>query len=147
LNIGYGIFTGDATTPTQISRVWTNLIPHYAVRVQASLYKIDSWPNNIFFVMADGVTQASVTLDGSSGTSNLCGNSAPIVDSVNTNYNEKIVTIDTTFPHSASSLTLAFLSNLLGVTGAWGIRGLKVTMDACDESCKACTNGSTHAWR
>ena len=142
-NSGYNVFTGDSTLPTQITRMWLNLIPHYSLTIAAKIYKIDSWPNATLFVMADGSTAGLFSFDSSNpGTSDLCGNPNPIPDSINTNYNDNLVTLNVTIAHSASSLTLTFISNLMGSAGSWGIRELNITMEACDESCDSCTNGS-----
>ena len=76
------------TTPTQISRQWLNLIPHYSVTITAKIYKVDSWPNNTLFAMVDGTTVALFTFNSSNtGTADICGNPSPIPDSINTNYN------------------------------------------------------------
>ena len=73
--------------------------------------------------MVDGVTAQILYFNSTSpGTSDICGNPTPIPDSINTNYNDYIVSLDMTVPHSASTLTLTFVSNLGGVLGAWGIR-------------------------
>lgn len=136
LFIGYNVFVGDAAVPTQISRLWLNLIPHYSVTIAAKIYKIDSWPNSTFFVMADGITAALFTFDSSNpGSSDLCGNPSPIPDSINTNFNENIVSLNVTIPHTSPNLNVTFISNLMGAAGAWGIRELSITMAACDESC------------
>ena len=130
---GYNVFVGDTATPTKISTTFSPLIPHYAVTVTTSVYKIDSWPNNTLFLQADAATVALLSFNGSNpGSADICGNPAPTFDTINTNFNENIATVNVTFPHSASSLTLAFLSNLIGSAGAWGIRALNVTMAACD---------------
>lgn len=71
----------------------------------------------------DSTTISTFTFNSANaGTSNLCGNPSPILDAINTNYNDKIVNVDITIPHTASTLTVEFISNLVGSTGAWGIR-------------------------
>jgi hypothetical protein len=42
---GYEIFGGDSTQPAKLERVFTGLIAHYSVNIQAKIYKIDSWNN------------------------------------------------------------------------------------------------------
>jgi hypothetical protein len=42
---GYKKFGGDQTLPLKVTRQYTGLIAHYAIRVQAKIYKIDSWIN------------------------------------------------------------------------------------------------------
>lgn len=84
----------------------------------------------------DSTTVRTLTFNSSNpGSADICGNPSPILDSVNTNYNEQIVALDVTVAHTATTLTVEFISNLIGTTGAWGIRELSVTMGACDESC------------
>lgn len=94
------------------------------MRVQLALYKIDSWPTSTtFFLQVDSVTVRTVTFDSSNpGTSDLCGRSSPITDPINTSYNDNIVTIDVTVPHSAAALQLTMVSTLVGTSGSWGIR-------------------------
>ena len=117
------MFVGDPTSPTQASRTWTNLIPHHSVRIVATVYKIDSWPGASLFLMVDGVNAASQYFDSSNGgSSDFCGSPNPIPDSVNTNYNDLVINIDITVPHTTASLVLSFVSNLQGTRGAWGIR-------------------------
>lgn len=129
--------------PSGIIKSWSNLIPHYAITVTATFYKIDSWLNNTIFFMVDGVTAWVGTYNSTNGgTSDFCGNPTPIPDAINTNFNDLIVPVSFTIPHTATSLTIKILSNLVGTSGSWGIRNLNITMQACDESCLTCTNGS-----
>lgn len=138
---------GDPTNPSGITKTWLNLIPHYAITVTATFYKIDSWLNNTIFFMVDGTTAWLATYNSTNGgTSDFCGNPTPIPDTINTNFNDLIVPISFTVPHTASSLTIKVLSNLVGTSGSWGIRNLNITMQACDESCLTCTNGSILAY-
>lgn len=93
--------------------------------------------------MVDGVTAWVGTYNSTNGgTSDFCGNPTPIPDAINTDFNDLIVPVSFTFPHTATSLTIKILSNLVGTSGSWGIRNLNVTMQACDESCLTCNDGS-----
>lgn len=142
-NLGYNVFTGDSANPNGIVRTWSNLISHYSVRIQATVYKIDSWTNSTFFAMVDGTSAALYTWNSSNGgTVDICGNPSPFIDSVNTNYNELITNINVTVPHSSSSLTVNFTSNLPNNLGFWGIKNIIITLQACDYSCNTCTDGS-----
>ncbi len=88
LNKGYNILYGDLANPTKISTTFPNLIPHYTVTISATVYKIDSWPNNTLFLQADGTTVALLTFNASNpGSSDICGNPSPTPDQVNTNFN------------------------------------------------------------
>lgn len=137
---------GDTSSPNQITRTWANLIPHYSITVTAKLYKIDSWVNNTIFFMVDGVTAQLYTFTAANGgTTDFCGNPTPVPDSINTSFNDLIVPVSFTVPHTASGLTLKIISNLVSSSGSWGIRDLMITMEACDESCLTCTTGSKSA--
>lgn len=83
--------------------------------------------------MVDGVTAFIKTYDSTNaGSINLCGNTNPIPDAVNTNFNDVILPIDFSISHSSSTLTLKIISNLIGSSGSWGIRDILITMEACD---------------
>ena len=83
--------------------------------------------------MINGNTIFSSYLDNSNGgTTDICGNPTPIFDSINTNYNDIAITVNVSIPHTSSTLSLSMISNLLGTSGAWGIRELNITMEACD---------------
>lgn len=144
MHVGYGVFSGDLTNPSKISKTWTSLIPHHSLRIRLALYKIDSWPTCTFFLQADAVTVKTLTFSSlNPGTSDTCGTPSPITDSVNLNYNEAVEYLDVTVAHSSPSLQLTMVSNLATTSGSWGIRELNLTMEACDESCLTCTNDST----
>jgi hypothetical protein len=97
------------------------------------LYKIDSWLNNTIFFMVDGVTALVYTFNSTNGgTTDLCGNPTPVTDPINTSYNDLIVPISFTIPHTSSSIALKIVSNLVSSSGSWGIRDLLITMAACD---------------
>lgn len=93
--------------------------------------------------MVDGVTAQLYTFTAANGgTSDFCGNPTPVTDSINTSFNDLIVAVSFTIPHSASTLTIKIISNLVSSSGSWGIRDMMITMAACDESCLTCTTGS-----
>jgi hypothetical protein len=46
---GYGAFGKGATALKQL-----NLPPHYKLKVNVQLWKIDSWDNEVMFVLVDG---------------------------------------------------------------------------------------------
>lgn len=126
---GYNVFTGNPTNPAGITRTWTGLIPHHAIRITAKLYKIDSWVSNTLFVMVDGQTAKLYTFNAANGgSSDICGNPSPVADPLNTNFNEVIVSLDVSVAHSSSSLTIKVISNLMGTLGSWAIRDLNITL-------------------
>lgn len=43
---------------------------------------------------------------------NVCGDPTPVIDSINTAFNDGIVTITTTISHTALSATITILSNI-----------------------------------
>jgi hypothetical protein len=83
--------------------------------------------------MVDGVTAQLYTFTAANGgTTDFCGNPTPVTDPINTSFNDLIVPISFTLPHTANTLTIKVLSNLVGSAGSWGIRNLNITMQACD---------------
>lgn len=83
--------------------------------------------------MVDGVTVQVYTFNSTNGgTTDICGNPTPVTDTINTSFNDLIVSVSITIPHTSSSLTLRIISNLASSSGSWGIRDLLITMAACD---------------
>jgi len=79
--------------------------------------------------MVDGTTSATLTFNSTNpGTSDICGNPSPIPDSINTNYNDVSTTITATVNHTAATVTVELISNLLGSNGAWGVREVNITI-------------------
>lgn len=72
------------------------------------MYKIDSWSNESMFVMVDNVAEKIYTFDQNSTGSNICGDPFPSIDSINTNFNDSITTVDFTVNHTRSVLNLVF---------------------------------------
>ena len=90
--------------------------------------------------MVDNVAQKIYTFDQNSTGLNICGDPYPSIDSMNTNFNDSITTVDFTVNHTRSVLDLGFETNLNSDRGWWGLREIRVTMMLCDKSCKTCTN-------
>jgi len=107
-DLGYKKFTGDPTLPIKISRQYTNLIAHYAIRVQAKIYKIDSWNNESAFVMIDNVAHKLYTFDQTNSTTNICGDPYPSIDAINTNFNDSIIIVDLNITHTGMTLDIGF---------------------------------------
>jgi hypothetical protein len=83
--------------------------------------------------MVDGVTAQLYTFNAANGgTTDFCGNPTPVTDSINTSFNDLLVPVSITIPHTASTMTILIVSNLASSSGSWGIRDLTVTMQACD---------------
>ncbi len=68
VKIGYKKFGGDPSLPTKISRQYNGLIGHYAVRIKAKIFKIDSYSNESIFVMVDNVASKIYTFQQSNST-------------------------------------------------------------------------------
>ena len=73
---------------------------------------------------------------------NICGDPIPVIDSVNSNYNDTVINLNLTYTHTSPTMNIEFETDLNSDRGWWGIRNLKVSMDLCDKSCKSCTNAS-----
>lgn len=97
--------------------------------------------------MVDGVTVQVYTFNSTNGgTTDFCGNPTPVTDPINTSYNDLIVSVSFTIPHTSSTLVLKVLSNLASSSGSWGIRDVLITMAACDETCLTCTSSSIFSY-
>lgn len=114
--------SGSVTTPTQIQKNYINLPPHFQVRIQMKVYKIDSWINEKLFILLDGITKFTYTWDSTVGTSDICGNQNPITDTLNTNFKEESFLFDQTFRHTAQTLSFTMVSSLDSISGSWGFR-------------------------
>jgi hypothetical protein len=51
------------------------------------IYKIDSWSSDSLFVMIDGVSVQIYTWGTTTGTSDICGQTNPLINSYNPQYN------------------------------------------------------------
>ncbi len=58
--------------------------------------------------MADNFAQRIYTFDQTNSTLNICGDPNPTIDSINTNFNDSILTVDLNISHTSSSLTIGF---------------------------------------
>lgn len=87
---GYGVLSGDMVNPAWIQKTWMNLPPHYEATISMKIYKIDSWSSDSLFIMVDGVPTEIYSWDLSTGTSNLCGEANPLINTYNPQYNEYI---------------------------------------------------------
>jgi hypothetical protein len=76
-------------------------------------------------VLVDGVSVQVYTFTSQNGgTVDLCGNPKPVIDSINTNFNEVVRSLNVNVPHTSSTLNITIVSNLVSNAGAWGIREL-----------------------
>ena len=126
---------------------WTN-IAHYAVEVQMSILKIDSWDSgnlttDNLYVYLDGnlqdVINSSNKDDGIS--SHQCGQEKNLNENQS---NENKIDKNYYMSHVNSSLTLMFLSSFDEPTTdeSWGVRDIKIKLKICDSTCSACSGGS-----
>lgn len=81
------MLTGDLMNPAWAQKTWTNLPPHYQVSISMKIYKIDSWNSDSFFVIVDGTSKQIYTWGSTSGTSDFCGQSNPLINTYNPQYN------------------------------------------------------------
>lgn len=139
---GYQVLTGDNSNPAYLQKTWSNLPPHFTATISMKAFKIDSWNSDSLFVMVDGISQQIVTWGLLTGTSNMCGDQNPFINTYNPQYNEFTQSISVTFTHKASSLTLKLISSLKSWTGSWGIRELNISLTRCHLSCLTCSNAT-----
>lgn len=139
---GFQILSGDPLNPAWLSKTWTNLPPHYSATISMKIYKIDSWSSDSFFIMIDGVSTQIYTWGTTTGTTDICGQSNPLINTFNPQYNEFVQTYTATINHTSPTLTLKLISSLQSWTGSWGIRELIITLNRCHLSCLTCLNAS-----
>lgn len=72
--------------------------------------------------MVDDQTQIYYQWNSTTGSSDICGDPNPIINGINSNYNQSIVNLNINVTHTSSTLNLTFASNLKSLFGWWGIR-------------------------
>jgi hypothetical protein len=92
------------------------------VNIKAKIYKIDSWNNERFFVMVDSQTQISYQWNSTTGSNNICGDPNPVINGINSNFNDSIITLNINVTHTSPTLNLTFATSLKSLFGWWGIR-------------------------
>ena len=105
---GYKVYGKDA----YIEKTFTDLPPHTALRIQATLYKIDRWYNRKFTVTLDGYEGWASREFGADRSGSECGGGGY-------NLGDRESTLDTTLDHFDSSAHVSISTTI----GSGGVRG------------------------
>lgn len=110
--------------------LYLDLPPHFMVRVKFTLYKIDSWDNELFLGYADGDQKHSKAY-GLADNKNLCG----------AGWNDEVDQIDLTFAHNNPNIQILLTSTLNQVAAdeSWGIRDFYLFVEKCPNGCLFCS--------
>ncbi|EAR88128.2 zinc finger lsd1 subclass family protein (macronuclear) [Tetrahymena thermophila SB210] len=111
---------------SSISRSWTGLIGF-------TVWKIDQWNNENFFVSVDGQNKKTIQFSVGSGNNNICG--------FGTNNNDQNLQQIVNITHTSSSFNLKFYTDLVSdvKTESFGISNLYVLVDFCSSNCLICS--------
>ncbi len=89
--------------------------------------------------MVDGQTIHSRTWTPTFGGSDSCGDPSPMIDSINTAFNDGSVAVSLTVPHTAIVAVFSMVSNTNDQRSeSWGIRQFEFKINACHRSCLTC---------
>ncbi|CAD8105868.1 unnamed protein product [Paramecium primaurelia] len=122
---GYGAFGKGATALKQLT-----LPPHYKLKINVQLWKIDSWDNEIMFVLVDGfIWQAKWHY---SEGANLCGAA--------NDWKEAFYNIEFEVPHNSPTVSIVLTSNLDedALNESWAFRDFKLSFQRCHPECAVC---------
>ncbi|KAL4476414.1 hypothetical protein ABPG74_010147, partial [Tetrahymena malaccensis] len=114
-----------------VTRIWTGLAPHWSIRIGFSIWKIDQWNNENFYLAIDSAVKQTFQFNSNSGSSNICGYG---------NYKDLNQPALVNFTHSSSQLNITFYSNLVSNVQieSFGISNLYVLIDFCSQNCISC---------
>jgi len=90
--------------------------------------------------MVDNQTVIQYQWNSTTGSTNLCGDPNPVINGINSNYNDSIITLNINVTHTSANLNLTFATSLKSLFGWWGIREIQINLNLCDKSCKTCTS-------
>ena len=100
--------------------LYSNLVPHDALRVRLTFLKVDDWRNNAASVLLDGATMWSQRFSRNDGATSACGRS----------YADARVAVDATFPHTTSSALVRVETDLTvpASYASWGIQDVRISL-------------------
>ena len=130
---GFNVFGQGAF----ISKFITNLLPHYAIRIQALFLFIDNWGSSdaiqVQINSQTSYTYVPANNPQNSFSSSQCGS---------TSYKDNSMRADINFTHNSTQFSLKLTSNLLKLASvaAWGMRELNISYFSCDITCNTCSN-------
>lgn len=72
--------------------------------------------------MVDNQTQVLYQWNSTTGSTDICGDPHPVINGINSNYNDSIFTLNINVTHTSSTLNITFATNLKSLFGWWAIR-------------------------
>ena len=114
-----------------ISGTFTEIPTHYALEVSFQLYFGDSWTDQTFLFVADGLTIWQQQISGTQTTTN-CGSA---------DLDKGMVSKSFTFPHNQDTFTMDLLSQSIMPDSShwWAINNILITpINTCATHCLTC---------
>lgn len=117
---------------SSINKVYSNLKPHYAIRISFYFIKIDVWNENGIFLVIDGIISFSKIFSRIGDPENfICGQ---------TDESEARRIVDLTVTHQKNSAEINIHPNSINpVVASWGISDFSFILLICHESCLTCS--------
>jgi len=129
---GIGIFGQN----TKLTKQFSDLDPHFKIRVYFYFIKIDHWTNNNLLIYADSNNVFNMSFnDMTTFNDQICGNEQ---------YPENISQIDFVFSHSNSVLNIEITTDLNSNLGSWGVFNFSLSSYLCDKTCATCSDNSPY---
>ncbi|KAL4487128.1 hypothetical protein ABPG72_001580 [Tetrahymena utriculariae] len=112
-----------------------NRDPHYKLTISFTVYLIDSWDNEEFYLKIDGTKIFSQQYDYNTFKDQICGLSE---------YKDKKDQVQKTISHNTPTVEV-IISSALDETPyneSFGIRDLYILLEACIDNCQQCNNNT-----
>ena len=140
----YHIFGGYNTfgMNTFISIKYTNVVPHYKIRITFFFIKIDNWNSNKVTVFLNtpsnpaSLASSMIFTSEDSKATLFCGDAAK---------SEALRPFDIYTDHVLSDISIKISTDLAvsSSMASWGIFDFSVSLERCHETCKTCSGSSS----
>ena len=119
-----------------LSKSYTNIVPHYKIRITFYFLKIDTWDSKTVSVFMNTSPELLIdsklfTINQYTSITQACGSSIP----------EALRQFDIYKDHFTSNIDIKISTNLAvsSSIGSWGIFEFKLYVDRCHGTCLTCT--------
>ncbi|CAD8083149.1 unnamed protein product [Paramecium primaurelia] len=126
---GYNLFSnGVAAT------LFIDLQPHYKMKISFSLFIIDTWDNEYFYLYADQDLVFTQKYSNINGQGEICGQPG-------SNRKDQIHQIEIEFDHTGLTSFIQLTSNLNDSADdeSWGFRNFRIYIFECPPQCYVCS--------
>ncbi|CAD8169663.1 unnamed protein product [Paramecium pentaurelia] len=126
---GYNLFSnGVAAT------LFIDLQPHYKMKISFSLFIIDTWDNEYFYLYADQDLVFTQKYSNNNGQDEICGQPG-------SNRKDQIHQIEIEFDHTGLTSFIQLTSNLNDSAHdeSWGFRNFRIYIYECPPQCYVCS--------